>query len=139
MRWPSAGRALRRYGASACRTPSPNPTTPNCRRGSASAAWGGPLIHHADNTIIGAAGFEEEEAVPGILVLGFDIVPEYRNQGHATESGGALISWGMSQPGVYAVTARCEATNTPSHRVLDKIGMRLTGMRDGVLFWAHRR
>ena len=56
--------------------------------------------------------------------LGFSFDPRHQGEGYATEAARALVDWAFSQ-GFHRVIGRLEPRNTPSARVLDKLGMRL--------------
>jgi RimJ/RimL family protein N-acetyltransferase len=46
-----------------------------------------------------------------------------------------LVDWGLAQPDVERVIAKCDPDNHPSVRVLEKIGMQRVGDADGQLVW----
>ena len=60
--------------------------------------------------------------------LGFSFDPRHQGEGYATEAARALVDWAFSQ-GFHRVIGRLEPRNTPSARVLDKLGMRLEAHR----------
>jgi RimJ/RimL family protein N-acetyltransferase len=72
------------------------------------------------------------------IELGYGVHPDYRNRGYATEATQALVEWGLSQPGVGRVIAKCDPANAPSVRVLEKIGLTRTGESEGMLLWEVR-
>jgi len=96
------------------------------------AVW----IAIADGVVVGSAGFHGEPR-DGVVELGFGIHEPYRNTGYATEASSALIAWALEQPQVNEVVSECDASNTPSMRVLEKIGMARTGKRDNALLWSY--
>jgi RimJ/RimL family protein N-acetyltransferase len=61
--------------------------------------------------------------------LGYVLAREYWGRGYMTEAAEALASWAIAQPAIYRVWALCDAENTGSARVMEKIGMR----REGIL------
>jgi RimJ/RimL family protein N-acetyltransferase len=46
-----------------------------------------------------------------------------------------VVEWGLDQPGVERIVAKCDPDNFPSMRVLEKIGMKRVGQSDGQLLW----
>jgi RimJ/RimL family protein N-acetyltransferase len=56
--------------------------------------------------------------------LGFAILPRHQGQAYAPEAARAVVGWAFEQAGVHRVIGRLEARNTPSARVLQKLGMR---------------
>jgi [ribosomal protein S5]-alanine N-acetyltransferase len=66
-----------------------------------------------------------------------------RDQGYASEAGGAFVTWLLERPEVEAVVAECLVTNVASVRVLEKTGFELLEERedeDGrLLRWIRRR
>jgi RimJ/RimL family protein N-acetyltransferase len=70
------------------------------------------------------------------IELGYGVHPDYRNRGYATEASRALIDWGLAQPSVERVVAKCDPDNSPSVRVLEKAGMKRHGKDlTGMLLW----
>jgi len=53
--------------------------------------------------------------------IGYDILPDFRNLGHASRAVGALLA---SAPGFGfdLIRAECRSNNTPSRRILEKTG-----------------
>jgi ribosomal-protein-alanine N-acetyltransferase len=88
-----------------------------------------------DRILVASAGFVGKPDVDGSIELGFGTYTDYRNRGYASESAGALIDWGLAQPGVERVIAKCDPNNYPSVRVLEKIGMQRVGDADEQVLW----
>ncbi|HLI71283.1 MAG TPA: GNAT family N-acetyltransferase [Ktedonobacteraceae bacterium] len=101
--------------------------------------WDGLIIHKEDATLIGDMGFKGGPDAHGRLEIGYSIIPEYRNQGYATEMACHLIGWAWQQPGVTSVVAECLDNNLGSIRVLEKVGMRRLGAEGSMLRWEVRR
>ncbi len=89
----------------------------------AGAVWDGIIIHKADEVIIGDMGYKGEPNEEGAVEIGYSIIPEYRNQGHATEMAHRLITWAFQEQGVKMITAECLNDNIGSMKVLAKVGM----------------
>lgn len=58
----------------------------------------------------------------GIVEIGYGINEEYAGNGYATEAVSAMVSWALSQPGVFRIEAETEPDNLASQRVLAKSG-----------------
>jgi [ribosomal protein S5]-alanine N-acetyltransferase len=94
-----------------------------------------PIIAREENVVIGSAGFIGKPNARGSIELGFGVHPTHRNRGYASEAARALVEWGLDQPGVEHVIAKCDRDNLPSVRVLEKLGMVRLGDADGQLLW----
>jgi RimJ/RimL family protein N-acetyltransferase len=57
--------------------------------------------------------------------IGFILNPVYQGRGYATEAARAMLRFAFDGMGFHRVIGRTEARNTPSARVLEKLGMRL--------------
>jgi [ribosomal protein S5]-alanine N-acetyltransferase len=93
------------------------------------------IIARDQNSVVGSAGFVGKPNDEGSLELGFGVHPAYRNRGYASEAARVLVEWGLDQPGVERVIAKCDRDNLPSVRVLEKLGMVRRGDADGQLLW----
>ena len=56
--------------------------------------------------------------------LGYIFNPEFHGQGYATEASAALLDIGFSEIGLHRIMARCDARNSASWRVMERLGMR---------------
>jgi ribosomal-protein-alanine N-acetyltransferase len=98
------------------------------------------LIARDARTAVGSAGFLGAPAASPEIELGYGVHPDYRNRGYATEATQALVAWALGQPTVRRVIAKCDPANTPSVRVLEKIGMARCGTdKTGMLLWEAKR
>ncbi|MBI3957488.1 MAG: GNAT family N-acetyltransferase [Chloroflexi bacterium] len=88
-----------------------------------------------EKTFVGGIGFKGPTNAEGEVELGYGFDPSYRNRGLATEAVTALAAWAFAQPGVRAVTAETNYTNTASARVLQKAGFRLYTANNHFLYW----
>lgn len=97
----------------------------------------GPWVVTARNeaVVVGSAGFQGTPKEDKSIEIGFGTHPEHRNRGYAAEAAEALLEWGLAQPTVARVVAKCDPNNVPSVRVLEKIGMNRLGETDGMLLW----
>lgn len=74
--------------------------------------------------LIGACSLSIEEAVGEI---GYILHKGYWRQGYGTELGRFLITLGFGELGLRRLCAHCDADNTGSYRLMEKIGMRREG------------
>jgi RimJ/RimL family protein N-acetyltransferase len=58
----------------------------------------------------------------GTVEVGYSVLPQFQGQGFATEMVAALVDWALAQPGVERVIAEVLPSNTPSVRLLRRIG-----------------
>ena len=96
-------------------------------------------IHRSDQAVIGGIGFMGGPDKDGVVEVGYDIAPEYRNQGYATEMARSLIAWALQETGIKVVTASCLDVNIGSIKVLEKVGMRRLEPDGNMLKWEIRK
>lgn len=56
--------------------------------------------------------------------LGYIFNPLHHSQGYATEAAAALLQLGFAAAGFHRIYARCDARNTRSFKVMERLGMR---------------
>lgn len=88
-------------------------------------------IHRADNRLIGIASFKGKPTPDGVVEIGYDVSQNYREQGYATEMGQALIRFAFNHPYIQKVIAHTEDEYNASVKVLQKCGLRFTGVVNG--------
>ena len=94
------------------------------------------LIARSDQQVgIGLAGFKGDPDLQGKVEIGYGIAPKHQGNGFMTETAQTLTAWALAQPSCTAVFALTDPDNTPSHRVLEKIGMERAGELDGEWRW----
>jgi RimJ/RimL family protein N-acetyltransferase len=98
-------------------------------------AWDWIAIHTMNRTVIGDIGFMGGPDQGGVAEVGYSIVPEYRNQGYATEMARGLIAWAFQEKGIKLVTAACLDNNIGSIKVLEKVGMHRLEPDGNMLKW----
>ena len=59
--------------------------------------------------------------------IGFTIAGEHQGHGYATEAAGLLVGYLFADRGKHRITACCDARNTASAAVLERLGMRREG------------
>jgi RimJ/RimL family protein N-acetyltransferase len=78
--------------------------------------------------VIGDVGFMGPPGGEGTIKIGYSVTSGYRRPGIATEAVRTLAHWGLNQPAVLSILARCEPGNSPSIAVLERVGF----VRDSV-------
>ena len=78
--------------------------------------------------LVGMGGFHGPPDGAGEVELGYAVLPEFCNQGFATEAVEGLLSWAFGQPKLQKVCALIEPHHSPSRRVLEKAGFTNTGV-----------
>ena len=95
-------------------------------------------IHLADHMLIGSCGYKGKPTEDGIVEIGYEVTPAYRNRGYATEMCGALLENAFSYLQVTQVIAHTLAEENASARVLAKCGFiqvrELTDPEDGLIW-----
>lgn len=64
---------------------------------------------------------------PDVWNIGFWIHPDYWRNGYATEAARAVIAFGFEELAASKITTAHAVFNTPSKRVIEKLGFRFTG------------
>lgn len=83
------------------------------------------VVEREGGRLVGDVGLAPAEGEPGVVRVGYTISPAYQGHGYATEAVGALVDLAFERLGAEVVRAHADADNTPSHRVAEKVGMRL--------------
>jgi len=97
------------------------------------------VIAREERSVVGSAGFLGPPKENMAIELGFGIHPGFRNRGYAAEAARRLVEWGLAQPLVEKIVAKCDPNNPASIRVLEKVGMTRVGNVDELLLWEARR
>jgi [ribosomal protein S5]-alanine N-acetyltransferase len=89
-----------------------------------STDWDGYLfIHPQESALVGNGGFAGDPDASGVVEIGYEIAPEHRGRGFATEAARALIDYSFAHSEVSAVVAHTLAETNASNTVLRKVGM----------------
>jgi RimJ/RimL family protein N-acetyltransferase len=80
------------------------------------------------DTLIGDIGIHFKEHSPGECELGYTLIPTVRRQGYATEALSAVIYFLFSAHSIEKITCSVDPKNTPSIRLLEKLGFHLEGI-----------
>jgi RimJ/RimL family protein N-acetyltransferase len=97
------------------------------------------IVRRSDGLAIGDAGFHGPPGADGEVELAYALVPAARGHGLASEAARLLIAWAGTQPGVGDITARVDAGNTSSERLLQRLGFVADGERNGLQRFILRR
>ena len=79
-------------------------------------------IHKQDNKLIGSGGYKGKPTNEGQVELGYEITPNYRNRGLATEMTKGLIENALRDERVKSIIAHTLGQVNPSTKVLQKCG-----------------
>lgn len=93
------------------------------------------MVHIVDQKIIGDLGFKGRPDAEGTVEIGYSVVRGYRRQGYAGEAVRALVDWAFAQQDVKRITAECDLDNSPSIRILEKLGFRCQETDRNLLKW----
>ncbi len=77
-------------------------------------------VHKADRLLIGSCGYKGPVTEEGIVEIGYEITPGYRNKGLAIEIANGLIKHAFSFPEVELVQAHTLAEENASVHILKK-------------------
>ena len=81
----------------------------------------------ADGAPLGLAGLVRRDTLPG-PDIGFAFLPEARGHGYALEAAGAVVEHARAL-GMKRLLAIVSPHNTPSSRLLEKLGFKLEGLK----------
>jgi [ribosomal protein S5]-alanine N-acetyltransferase len=74
--------------------------------------------------LVGSCGVRVNDCPRREGNIGYELNPEYWGRGYATEAARAMLRYGFDSLGLHRVWAECNADNTASAHVLEKLGMR---------------
>jgi RimJ/RimL family protein N-acetyltransferase len=81
----------------------------------------------AAGVAIGNGGFRGKPTADGTVEVGYSILPQFQNNGYASEAAGGLIEWAFSHSDVKRIIAETYPKLRGSIRVLEKNGFKLIG------------
>jgi RimJ/RimL family protein N-acetyltransferase len=82
-------------------------------------------VEARDGGIVGDVGLSPADGEAGVIKVGYTIDPRFQSRGYATEAVKALVDYAFTSLDADIVRAYAGAENTPSIRVMEKVGMRL--------------
>jgi RimJ/RimL family protein N-acetyltransferase len=77
-----------------------------------------------DNTVIGHVELSLLSVEHQQGEIGYIFHPDHQGKGYATEAAREMLRLGFDEMGMHRVIGRCSARNTPSARVMARLGMR---------------
>ena len=95
------------------------------------------LIERDTNTVVGDIGFFGPPQGRSVEI-GFSVIPDRRRRGYASEAARALVDWALQQPGIIEVTARSDAENEASARVLTRAAFDRLSASKRTVHWRRR-
>jgi RimJ/RimL family protein N-acetyltransferase len=93
------------------------------------------IVNKETSEIIGDIGFHGKPDEKGVVEIGYGLVEDERGKGYGFEAAKAIMDWTMAQEEVKVIKADCLINNTPSVRILEKLGMSETGRDEEFIFW----
>jgi RimJ/RimL family protein N-acetyltransferase len=75
-------------------------------------------------TLIGEVSLEWKNALARQGEVGWIFNPDYQGKGYATEAMQAVLTLGFGPADLHRITARCDARNGSSWRLMERLGMR---------------
>ncbi|PWJ57545.1 RimJ/RimL family protein N-acetyltransferase [Dyadobacter jejuensis] len=79
-------------------------------------------IHKERNQLIGSCGYKGEPDSSGIVEIGYEIMPDMRAQGLATETAKGLVEHAFASNGVHKVIAHTMSEENASTQLLQNLG-----------------
>ena len=79
-------------------------------------------IHKKNNRLIGSGGYQGKPTMEGTVEIGYEITPEYRSRGLATEMTMGLVENAFRNDMVKSIIAHTLGQENPSTKVLTKCG-----------------
>jgi ribosomal-protein-alanine N-acetyltransferase len=80
--------------------------------------------HRADARVIGDLGVFLPVDPEGTGDLGFQFRPDHHRQGYGLEATSAFLAYLFGRLALHTVTAACDAANTASYGLMERLGMR---------------
>ena len=93
------------------------------------------VVRKSDDELLGQVSLRWSDATAGQSELRFVFNPLYRGKGYATESVRQMIDLAFDHFRIHRIFARCDARNTRSAKLMQRLGMRLEAhYREHALF-----
>jgi len=88
--------------------------------------------------LIGNCGTRLDSAGSHQGDIGYELNPDFWSHGYATEAAQAMVNFGFGQLHLHRIWSWCNADNTGSARVLERLGMRCEGRQREVDFFKEK-
>ncbi|HDR6315582.1 TPA: GNAT family N-acetyltransferase [Bacillus thuringiensis] len=85
-----------------------------------------PVVLIDENVLIGHIVFHKYFG-EHTYEIGWVFNPKYLNKGYASEAAQATLKYGFKEMKLHRIIATCQPQNTPSYRLMERIGMRREG------------
>ena len=85
------------------------------------------LTLRGTDRLIGDCAAHVDADDPRQAEIGFTLAPEHQGHGYATEAVRRLLHYLLVERGKHRVSATCDARNTRSAALLERVGMRREG------------
>ncbi|WP_203363691.1 GNAT family protein [Bacillus sp. REN10] len=85
-----------------------------------------PVVEIEKNTLIGHIAFHKYFG-NHTYEIGWVFNPSFQRRGYATEAAKGVLEYGFNKLNLHRIIATCQPENTPSYRVMEKMGMRREG------------
>jgi len=85
-----------------------------------------PVLLVAEEALIGHIAFHKYFG-EHTYEIGWVFNPKFYNKGYASEAAYGILKYGFEELKLHRIIATCQPENTPSYRVMEKIGMRREG------------
>lgn len=96
------------------------------------------VVHKNSGKPIGDGTLNVQSPTNREVMVGWSLAAEFRGQGYGTELGLALLDIAFNDLNAHRVVAYCDPENTPSRRLMERIGMQYEGtLRDDL--WSRDR
>ena len=77
-----------------------------------------------DDAVIGDFSLWRTSREHAQAEIGFILHPDHQCRGYATEAARELLRIGFTEAGFHRIVGRCDARNTPSATLMERLGMR---------------
>ncbi|MCW2945765.1 MAG: uncharacterized protein JWR24_2482 [Actinoallomurus sp.] len=93
------------------------------------------LITH-DGAVIGECGLKHAPSSDGSVEIGYGLGAAWRANGYGTEAVGGLVEWLEDLAGCRRVIAEVHESNTPSRRLLERLGFSIDHLMPPYVWYA---
>ncbi len=97
------------------------------------------VVLRATGEVIGDLGWKGGPGADGSTEIGYGLAVPSRGHGYGTEAVAAFSAWALGPGGASALTAEVLAENTPSRRLLERVGFTLDRVERTALWYRRDR